>query len=346
MPLRLFFLEFPKGYHVGWRKASMIVDHTTLLRALASVAYMVDDQFLVNEIVEGKLATSSLLPSLASADRQCYRLLTVFPTLPSLVKLSKLGVSWATLPAVREVLVFVRECVEGGGAPVIVGGGDDFIEIGCGDRSLRLKVVERIACVDGDDCRLLGKPRLPLFEKIEEYHNRIDRVTGSADLFRLEGWKTNTPLWACFKGSSEALAHVESLLKILGELGLGAYRSRGWGAFRVVEDVKPCDIDGKVLDRNTGWETGYNLLLGSILPGEPRGWLDESRSFALPTVIGGIAGPVFEEYRLPLIRALGVGGLVYAKSKPRARVVWVRTSVPGRGVWIVFNPLVVNSIGS
>jgi len=257
-----------------------------------------------------------------------------------------LGVSWATLPAVREILVFSRECVEGGGVPIIVGGGDDFIEISCRGKSLRLKVVERIVCMDGDDCRLLGKPRLPLFEKIEEYHNRIDRVTGSADLFRLEGWKANTPLWVCFEGSSEALSHIEPLLKILGELGLGAYRSRGWGAFKVVEGIEPCDVDVKVLDRNSGWEIGYNFLLGSMLPGEPRDWLDENHSFAPPTIISGIAGPVFEEYRLPLIKALGVGGLVYARRKPRASIVWIRTSVPGQKAWIVFNPLVVNSVGS
>ena len=339
MPIQVFFLEFLKGYHVGWRRAKAIIDHTTILRALMSIAYSLGDTLLIDKLSRGEIASTALLPAIENGGRA--RLLTPFPILPSLVKASRLGVSWTTLYALNKITSFAQRCVEARGKPMLMGREGDRVVLRCigTEKELRLAIRSGVACVEGDDCSSLPSVPSPLLERISEYHNRIDRVTGAADLYRLDGWKPNTLLWLGIGGDEEALKHVASVLEILSELGIGAYRSRGWGLFKL-RAVAVHELEKTVLDRCVGWRSGYNALLGSALPAD---WLDPSLTYARPTVITGISGPSFEEYRLPLIQAMDVSSLVYAKKAPSPTLIRVSTSLPNREASMIFNPLVVSS---
>lgn len=349
MPLRIFFINFHRGYHVGWKRPRKIIDHITVLRALISLAYEVNNQVLAKKVSSGEVSATALLPVVQ--DKGYARLLAPFPILPSLTKMSKLGVTWATLVAIKKVVSFAQECVDSKGKPVLKGRDNNGIIIECvhEGKTLKLTVKQSIACIDGEDCRFLPEPRSNLFQEISEYRNRIDRVTGTADLYRISGWKPNTPLWVCFRGDEEALKHISNLMEILEKVGLGAYRSRGWGLFQLLENLKPHKLDLDVLEKHSSWTTGYNMLLGLTIPGE---WLDQELSYGRSTEVTGIAGPVYEEYKLPLIHAIEIGSLVYVKylseefgKKPIPQIIRITTSLYNYRPIIVFNPLVVNNLG-
>lgn len=344
MPIRLFFIVFSKGYHVGWRRPEKIIDHVTLLRALMSVAYSLGDEWLAREIASGCLSATALLPAVPVG--KCTRLLTVFPTLPAIVKASKLGVSWITLHAAHRVVTLAQKCANTSTWPVLSSVKDKLlIKCQSGEDKLELDVWRGVACVPGEDCRSLQEgleAPIELFEELVEYHNRIDRVTGAADLYRLSGWAPRVPLWLAVRGEEKVLRHVEASLEALRELGIGGYRSRGWGSFKLVGDARPCSLDMEVLEGYSAWSTGYNMLLGSMFL-ERVDWIDGRLSFAKPRIFMGISGQVYDEYRLPVIEAMDIGSLVYARSTPSLVVYKIGTASPHGKAYIVFNPLVVSS---
>ncbi len=342
MPLSLYLLEFSKGYHVGWRKPHTIIDHHTVLRALASVAYMTGDTSVAEAIASGKVRASALYPALPREDSSA-RLLVGLPHLPALRRASKLGISWATLRASLEILSHASRCTESGGRPYLSGRrGEPLIECWrpeAGMSSLKLGLRSDVACLPGPDCNSLAEAGVG-FEKIEEHHNRIDRVTGAADLYRLSGWRPLNPLWLAVEAPNRVLDHIGGLLEVLGELGIGAYRSRGWGHFTLNDGVVAHGLDGEVLSQHTHWTRGaYNLLLGSIPHGE---WIDPSRSFANSRMLMGISGPPYEEYKLPVVSLVGPCSVVFARNEPTPWVRQVSTSNPALRAILVFNPLVVS----
>ena len=342
MPLRLAFLEFRRGYHVGWRYAERIVDHATVVRGLVSIAYSLGLQSLAEELARGVVTASALLPALRLNEH--YRLLAPFPPLPSTVKLSKLGIEWATLPAIRKLLEFSNEWARSNGFLLLAGVEGERILIDCcqdscrESRRLELVIAGSIACSNENDCRGLPRDRLELFKAIEETHNRIDRATGSADLYRVRGYMPTIPLWLGLVGDEDVLDKVSGLLKLLGEIGLGGYRSRGWGLFRILEDVDVSSSDESLLHACLGWRRDYNLLLGSIPPGD---WMDRMYSYARARLIMGISGPSYEEYKLPVLKVMDVGGLVYARDVPKPFTYKIRMSHPKLEAVVLFNPLVV-----
>lgn len=344
MPVRLFFTSFSKGYHVGWRRPERIVDHTTLLRALTSVAYSLGDGWLVEEIASGRLPATALLPAIPVGS--CVKLLAPFPVLPARVKASKLGVSWITLHSAHEVVELAQRCARASSWPVLSGTRDKVVvECKGGGDKLELNVWRGIACAPGDEYKLLrerSEAPARLFEELVEYHNRIDRVTGAADLYRLSGWAPRTPLWLAVKGEEGVLRHIEAALEALGELGIGGYRSRGWGSFKLSRNLKPCDLDVEVLERYSKWNNGYNMLLGSMPLGRAD-WINERLSFAKPRIFMGISGQAHDECKLPVVGAMDIGGLVYATTIPSPIVRNIRTASPHGRVYMVFNPLVVSS---
>lgn len=347
MVLKIFFINFSKGYHIGWKRAEKIIDHVTILRALINLAYNLDDQVLIKNIMDGKILATAMMPTLPNKDYS--RLLVPFPTIPSLIKTSKLGITWATLYLAHKITCFAQKCDDNGGKPLLKGLRKDGLTITCEKTeepfSLTIDVKNKIACLKGDDCDSLPIINRDLFEKIKEYHNRIDRVTGATDVYEINGWKPNIPLWLGIESDENILGHVENLLVILGELGIGAYRSRGWGWFRLVRDIKIHKIDKEIIDKYIGWRTGYNTLLGSIPPDDK--WMDLEKSYAKTRTITGIAGPVFEEYKLPLIHAMDIGGLIYVHAKPSsipASTIPISTSISNYKALILFNPLVVNNL--
>ncbi|MET1101571.1 MAG: hypothetical protein ABWW69_03730, partial [Pyrodictiaceae archaeon] len=254
MKTRVLFFAFKRGYHVGWRRPEKIVDHVTVLRALLSTAFMLGRRGFVESVRSGELAASALLPALPMGDGEA-RLLSLFPPLPALVKRSKLGLSWATLPASHAIVVFANDCASKGGLPLLARAKDGGIGVFCrnGDGGRLLLDLREggIACLPGEDCNSLPRAPTPILEKVEEYHNRIDRVTGAADLYRVSGWRPQAPLWLGLHGVESVVDEAEALARILGELGLGAYRSRGWGFFSV-EELKPHRLDEAILQNSIG----------------------------------------------------------------------------------------------
>ncbi|MEM4554100.1 MAG: hypothetical protein QXQ93_08840 [Ignisphaera sp.] len=334
MVFRVLLLEFEKGYHVGWREPRVIVDHTTVLRALLYYSYLLGLGKCVELIKGGSLRSSALLPAVKIGDS--VRILFPFPRLPSYVKASEIRKLWTTPQGIQYILDFVKECVESSGTPIVDEVRGDSISILChgANKSVELKQIGDVVCVDSD-CKGFTSDHRGFFERVEEYRNRVDRLSGSADVFVVKGIKPNTLLWIAFEGNEEAIICAENLFKLLEQTGLGGLRSRGWGRFRVV-DAK---IDEQFLDTVTkmlGWSKGYNLLLGSMSPG---GWMDLPRSFLEVGTIMGRSGPPQDEYVLPVIKILDVGSLVYVVNIPGPKII----SLNNNRALLLFNPVVLHA---
>ncbi len=340
MPVKVYLLLFRKGYHVGWREPRELVDHTTVLRALVYLAHLTGSDRCFELIKGGKLEASALLPTLP-IDGNYVRLLAPFPYLPCLGKASEIRRLYLTLPALSALVEFADRCHNTEGVPVVGISYDGSIVIQCVNavkevRALILRRVEGIACLDGDDCAKVKDYAIQRFiETISEYRNRIDRVTGAADLFTLYGKRPRTPLWLALHGEEEALKCAGELLKILEYTGIGGLRSRGWGLFTLLEEVKLSSWDQSIINK-VGWAPGLVYLLGTMPPGT---WLRYKFSYANRYVIMGRAGPPTGEYKLPVLEVMDVGSLVYVESIPKSMIIPLDG---GKAVYI-FNPVVLHA---
>lgn len=331
---KTILLEFEKGYHVGWREPRVILDHTTVLRALLYSSYLLDLGKCAELIKGGLLRASSLLPAVKVEGLA--KILLPFPRFPSYVKASEIRRLWITPQGLRHIFDFVKMCSESFGTPIVNEVGGDNISIIC-DRlrnATKLRRIGDVVCLD-DDCRGFTPSHRDFFERIEEHRNRIDRVSGSADLFVVEGIKPNTVLWMVLEGDEEAVRCAENLVRLLEITGLGGLRSRGWGRFRIVN----IEVDRQLfntMSRMIGWSKGYNLLLGSMPPGR---WMDLRRSFLEVGIIMGRSGPPQDEYVLPVIKILDVGSLVYVVDTPGHKLMSLNND---RAV-LLFNPVVLHA---
>jgi len=335
-------LIFDKGYHVGWREPRRIIDHTTLLRAFIYVAYLTGCIRCVELIEKGRLAASALLPTVKTASG-CLKLLAPFPQIPCLGKAARLRGLFVSLSTLREILQVVSKCYNGGGAPIAFEVSvERKVVIRCTnvkDLKLELKRVKSIACLNklDKDCSIIvDQIPLQFFMQISEHRNRVDRITGAADVYEVYGVQPQTPLWTLVMGSNEALDCAMNLLKILQKFGIGGLRSRGWGRFRIEIDTKICDDDEDILRLYSGWSTGFNYLLGSMPPGD---WLDLEHSYAVKDVIMGRAGPSNNEYIVPIIYVMDVGAVVYTKDVPQPYII----SLSGGRAIYIFNPVVIHA---
>jgi len=337
---QLILLSFERGYHVGWRSPQPIIDHITLLRALISMSHTTRVNKCADLIINGKLSTTALLPTAKCIEGKL-KLLTIFPRLPVVGKASGVQRLLTTLTAVIHILKYTSECVKNNGrvfvTPII-----NMVKLEClgvqGIKPLELPVKKGVVLKDVKEqsaIEPLGS-LFEVFEMITEYRNRIDRLSGAADVFQVYGYKPRTPLWLALIGENEAVKCAIEQLEILQVLGIGGLRSRGWGKFTVIRDVSICDEDLEVLKNYLGWSIDYNYLLGFMTPGT---WVDSDRSYALKITITGRAGPSHNAYKLPVLEVMDIGSLVYAKKHPQPFTL----SLSNNSAVIVFNPVVLHA---
>jgi len=329
-------LSFEKGYHVGWREARRIIDHTTLLRALLHVAHLTGSGGCAEKLLKGGLEASALLPALPAGNE--VRLLAPFPRIPCLGKATRIRGLYLTLTTLRRLLLPVSQCLQIGGTPVARESGLGSVIVYCAGapaQSLELATLGSIACFR-DECDALAPYALDeLYVMVAEYRNRIDRLTGAADPFETYGFKPLTPHWLVLKGDGDAVECGFTLLEILQRFGLGGLRSRGWGRFKLSRDAAINAGDHDVLAKSSGWTRGVNYTLGLMTPGN---WVDSERTFATREIVMGRSGPSNNEYKLPIVYAMDVGSIVSAREIPSPRVL----SLGGRAV-MIFNPVVVHA---
>ncbi len=347
--LKIYFMRIYTPYHVGWRNPRKIIDHTTLLRALISLAYETGYTKLVEQISNGVIKASAILPTV-KGDR--YRLLVPIPPIPSKIKIRKYNIHWITLEALHELIEKINECPRHDSLPFISSIENDKLVITCISRDgSEEKILELTFLKRRHREGIINTSILDLRSKIVdedvdifyqvEYHNRIDRITGSADPYVLTGYKVNNILWFAVRSGEESEA-LDKLLQIHSEIGLGGYRSRGWGHFRIImENIEVDYNDYNILLNNTIWKKeSYNVLLGSMIFNDE---IDYGKSFININEIEGKAGPTYNEYDLPVLQVADIGSLVYLLREPGHLVIDVTGTPHGFNPKIVFNPLVISA---
>jgi len=334
--VKVVALVFDKSYHVGWREPRRIVDHTTILRALTYVSHLTGAEKCADLLTHGELEASALLPAITIGRE--IRLLAPFPKIPCLGKASRIRGLFTTLATLKQVVNYIAKCISGEGAPVARESQDKIIVdcVGGSIQPLELYRVKGVACIANECNALVPYTPEEFYELVTEYKNRIDRLSGSADVYDVYGIKPLTPLWLALRGSEEAIRCGVNLLEVLQRFGIGGLRSRGWGRFRLELGFAIRSEDLEVLTRFSGWMQGYNYTLGFMTPGK---WMDPADSYATREVIMGRSGPSINEYRLPLVYVMDIGSVVYAKDIPKPYALHIDD---GRAV-LIFNPVVIHA---
>jgi CRISPR-associated protein Csm4 len=346
-------IEFTKGYHVGWSRSEEIIDHITILRGLIATLAMMQDHESIGKIINGELKATSLFP--LHTCKGVGKLLVRLPASPHGPGIKKGIVKWSTLPAIRRVLEFYEKCDSLGGFPLLKSI-EDGVVYECRDKvTLRYYTEEkfelvgdpRIMCIEGGDCEHICHDKRHYYEHFDEVHARIDRVSGSSDVYRLTGIKAHAPFWLAFISTSEAiLDKAVKALRLLEDIGLGGYRSRGLGRFKLL-DVKLADEDIEVLKKNTFLDKpGYVYLLGSYpIIEDTIKLFDIDRAYCYQRLLEGISGDSYNSYYLPVLRLLDVGSVVYLRKTRRELYYTIPIDVIGHSFKpiIVFNPVAIHA---
>jgi len=328
--VEVFLLRFRSPYVVRLPNPLEVVDSFTVLRSLMDVASLAGFRSLFDSIASGRLASSSLLPAVRVGD--CYRLLAPLHAVPMVPEKVRRELSFAPLSVIREALIEPYARLRGGALPLRVsfeaGASGEFVRLACGGEMRSYS-------------RALFKSPGELFKRVEEIRSRIDRLTAAADLFRVRAVMPLTELWVALSGPVQREV-LESALKMLGTIGLGAARSRGMGKFDVVEG-RVCEEDVRVLrDLDAlaqSFAEGPAMVLGAYLPPDADSY-DESLSLVSPNHIYGIAGRAYSEYWLPFVVAAGTGSVLWLR-RPVGPVVRETGGFEGLKPKLIFNPLVV-----
>jgi hypothetical protein len=346
-------IEFTKGYHVGWSRSEEIIDHITILRGLIATLAMTQDHESIGRIINGELKSTAVFP--LHTCKGVGKLLVRLPASPHGPGVKKGIVKWSTLPAIRRVLEFYEKCDSLGGFPLLKSIEDGAV-YECRDRDTlryydeeKFRVVgdPRILCIEGGDCQHICHDKRHYYEYFDEVHARIDRVSGASDVYRLTGIKALVPLWLALISTSEAiLDKAVNTLRLLGDIGLGGYRSRGLGRFRLL-DVKLAIEDIEVLKKNTFLDKpGYVYLLGSYPITEDAVKLfDIDRAYCYQRLLEGISGDSYNSYYLPVLRVLDAGSVVYLRETRRGLYYTIPINSIGLSFrpMIVFNPVVIHA---
>lgn len=311
-------LVFKTPYHVGWREPREVISSITILRSLAYLASNLGLSSIISDIRDGKLRSSSIMPTLPGRDGKL-RLLVPAIRLPSR---SKLSIKWLSLRALHEIIKVMnsQKCI-----PLIneVKDVNGLYEVGiiCGGKVLRFKVRNNVmVCSDEVKELIFTDVIIPY----REVRNRIDRITGATDLYPITGYRALTPMWLVIQCDKEGL--IDKLLTILSTMGLGGLRSRGLGKF----DIKNVIISNNYLDilmnglRYDG--QGYYINLGASLFSSK--FIDLDRSLLELNVLEGIAGTSNTSYTLPKVLFIREGSIVYLKDDAYKHNYVIEINVP------------------
>lgn len=313
MPKTVFVpVEFKSPYHVGWRTAEPLIEGLTLHRALVSASALAGGACGDASNIVSELRVSSMLPLAEDSERGCYKLLAPLPPVPSRIQLKKKRLRWATLRALVRLAGLAERA-----PPYIV----DL------DESRRTLVVEpsnRVCNLHftGEvvhECDETIKTPPSILRSLEVHVNRMDRSTSAADVFRVAGYMPMVKVGVVVEGGI-ADCCVE-LLRLLGELGIGGLRSRGFGRFEV-SSGELCDDDLKLVSSNPS--SGHVVLLGSY-PLD-RHLVDVSKSMINRRLLSGYSGPPHDAHVLPHMNYMGAGSILSIRGQLVPVVVQVKTS--------------------
>ncbi len=331
-------IKFIAPYHIGWRSVEYLIDGSTILKALVSLAYSLGMNSFVKEALSCSVSTSAALPTLSCDGKE--HLLIPFPPLPSTTNLSKLGTLWITLTSLKKLINAVNTCSTKGYPIVGKPEYDDkdknyYLPLECRTHEgryemLKLKLHGPILHLE-DESINCGEIK-DFFKEVKYYRNRLDRISTAADLYQVSGYISTKPLSILITASEQTHNNLESMFKVLAELGIGGFRSRGWGKFKFL---------GKEVINTVKFgfnRAGYYALLSST----PylNGSADLNKSFVTLRYIEGRGGPTYEEYTLPYCIAANVGSLIYLKSniqKCSETLIIGKESV----AHLLFNPLLL-----
>jgi hypothetical protein len=346
-------IEFSLGYHVGWLRSEEIIDHTTILRGLIEASSMTGNKELIQSTIMGEISATALLPIHTCGESA--KLLVRRPVVPIAPGAKKALPEWFTLPAIKTLLNFVEKCIDKQGSPFLSKLFGRSIVYECRERtthetidSVMLKTIinNYIVCADDSDCREVCIKKERYYERIVMNNSRIDRVTGAADVYRVDGIRAKSPFWVALASHSESLLEqATEMLKVLGDIGVGGYKSRGFGRFRLME-IKISERDEEVLRSNTSWRKGYAYLLGSYPPyaGQYTG-INPELTYGTQRILEGISGGPYNNYWLPLLRLLDIGSLAYFSShtnRPFLVITLLRLEGMNYEPVIVFNPVTLH----
>jgi len=303
-------IRFTSPYHVGWREPELLIDGSTLLRAVVSLTYSLDSRELIEDMLKCSANISSALPTISCGKEE--KILAPFPPLPAMGSMSKLGISWITLNALSKLVRELNACVHDGGSPFLGradtkrDGEELYIRVECRKHKEKIKLMELkahggIAHIEGEQNSCEATEGI--FRKVKSFRNRLDRLTAASELYQISGYLPSVPLSVVVIAPERAQKNLEALFKLLSEIGLGGFRSRGWGRFELAERMELPGI-------KFGFRgPGYYALLSST----PylNGYADLGKSFITLRYIEGIGGVAHSECQLPFLIAADAGSLVY-----------------------------------
>lgn len=319
--VKLAILDFSSPYHVGWKRAEPIIEGLTIHRALISASVLIEGSTSkINALIN--LYVSAALPVIPAGN--LYKILLPMPPIPSRVNLKKYGIRWITLEASLELAKWLQRNVY----PVIVNITDTNVTVKAGSGTFKL-------CRSGEILHSCGEhlgevPEGPLLEYVDRHVNRMDRATNAADVFRITGYIPRVSLGVILQGDENVVDYAFKLMNVLGELGLGGVKSRGFGRFTVGEGQF---YESKLVEAGRG--PGFLVVLGSSSLEPP---VDAERSFIVLRTIAGYSGASYDAYILPELSFAGAGSIVFARGSLSTAYRKVETSY--LGAYIVFNPVV------
>ncbi|MEZ0393697.1 MAG: RAMP superfamily CRISPR-associated protein [Desulfurococcaceae archaeon] len=301
-------VKFAKGYRVGGPAPS--IPQFTLLRALASAASQVSASGLLKEILSGNVFSTDVLPAVEASG--CLKALLPLPR--ALAKACEALVGFRPSFATASFMSsLARACTSAGRASVL-----RCLEEAVKDERVAegakevLGEAEPVILARGDEYKALGRNALePPVASAFEQHNTIDRVTGAASPYTLVAARPRHPMAVALQVPDGLEKEVAGALELLGEMGIGGARSRGWGRFEVLGSVRLCDEDLRALESaipitGAGGGRAYALLGELRLSDAVVKALDLRSSAPEPREIYGLAPPA-----IPFsFAALAAGSLV------------------------------------
>lgn len=321
MKTELLVLDFESPYHIGWRTAEPVIESVTIHRALINTAYLVG-ALSVKDLIELKL--SSALPLIQSSHENCFKMLVPTPPIPSRIPLKKFEIRYVTLRALRRLVKLAQKETL-------------FIN--------KIQVERSHGLVELDDDNL-GFTNEVLHEESEEIHppsrvlskvditmNRIDRVTGSADLYKITCYKPSTKLGVILQGDDQSVDYAKKLFMFLSQLGIGGLRSRGFGRFKITSG-EVCDKE-LLIHTPTG---SFHALLGSYILSDD---VDIENSYINKKILEGIAGPTYDSYILPRLEYMGSGSIIKTRGEPK--MITRKITAPRHEPLLIFNPVSLKS---
>ena len=347
MPIA-YLASFIKGFRIGYREPEPLPPAVTLLRAMASTAAMIGDAQLLDSILNGDVAASTMLPSTRLGDR-------FKPLIPArlsvVLRLSKYiarksGLSlrrkvrpYLTLSAAIALVKALDASASARGLPTLDDVADELA------KDVEVKSTRRdevILCEKSEAVKLAGDIEVEVPKPTSEHRNTIDRSTGAARPFVVTYMSVKDML-LLVDAPAQLNGQLDRALRLLGEVGIGGLRSRGLGRF-AVERAKLTPEDERALEKvvplNKARHGRYALALGELSLSSDA--LDWRRSFFEAYVIAGYVGPPYAQALYGPLAIAQAGSIVKVKEgigRPIAETVELKTRALSS--MFIFNPLVV-----